>query len=113
MPSAKAITKYVRISPKKARPIAQVIRGMMAEAALSELQFNNTKGGRHLYKTLHSAVANAESLHACRRGDLKVQEVRVDNGPSWKRAKSKARGGKVPILKRQSHFTVVVGTEEN
>ena len=112
MPTAKAITKYVRISPKKARPVAQVIRGMMAEAALSELKFNQTKGGRHLYKTLHSAIANAESLYAVRRSDLKIQEVRVDNGPSWKRAKSKARGGKTPILKRQSHFTVFVGTED-
>ena len=58
-----------------------------------------------------SAIANAETLFSIQRRDLKVKEVRVDEGPTLKRAKSKSRGGRVPVLKRMSHFMVVVGTE--
>lgn len=111
MQEAKAKTKYVRISPRKARLAADLIRGMGVEDASLQLLFSNLKGGRLLKKTLDSAVANAETLHSVQRRDLKVKEVRVDAGPTIKRAKSKSRGGRVPILKRMSHFTVVVGTE--
>ena len=58
-----------------------------------------------------STIANAETLFSIQRRDLKVKEVRVDEGPTLKRAKSKSRGGRVPVLKRMSHFMVVVGTE--
>ncbi len=107
---AKAITKFVRISPRKARLAAGMIRGLKVEDALVQLNFSNLKGGRLLQKTLKSAIANAETLHDVQRDDLKVAEVRIDCGPSMKRAKSKSRGGKVPILKRTSHFTIVVST---
>lgn len=111
MQEAKAKTKYVRISPRKARLAAGLIRGKGVEEAMLQLLYSNLKGGRLLKKTLDSAVANAETLHSVQRRDLKVKEVRVDVGPTLKRAKSKSRGGRVPILKRMSHFTVVVGTE--
>lgn len=112
MHTAVAKSKYVRISPSKARPMADLIRGMMVEDAISQLKFANTKSGRLLYKTLWSAVANAENEHSARRSSLKIQEIRVDEGPRLKRAKSKSRGGRMPVLKRMSHFTiVVVGTE--
>ena len=111
MQEAIAKTKYVRISPRKARLAADLIRGMGVEDASVQLIYSNLKGGRLLKKTLDSAVANAETLHSVQRRDLKVKEVRVDAGPTIKRAKSKSRGGRVPILKRMSHFTVVVGTE--
>ncbi len=106
-----AKTKYIRISPRKARLAAGLIRGKGVEEALLQLLYCNLKGGRLLKKTLDSAIANAETLHSVQRRDLKVKEVRIDAGPTMKRAKSKSRGGKVPILKRMSHFTVVVGTE--
>lgn len=108
---SRAITKYVRISPRKARLAAGLIRGNQVEEALIQLQYSGLKGGRLLIKTLKSAIANAETVHDVRRRDLKVKEVRVDPGPIIKRAKPKNRGGRVPINKRTSHFTVVVGTE--
>ena len=111
MREAIAKTKYVRISPRKARLAAGLIRGKGVEEALLQLLYCNLKGGRLLKKTLDSAIANAETLHSVQRRDLKVKEVRIDVGPTMKRAKSKSRGGKVPILKRMSHFMVVVGTE--
>jgi len=111
MMEARAKTKYVRISPRKARLAADLIRGMKVEEAFIQLMFSNLKGGRLLKKTLNSAVANAETQFSVQRRDLKIKEVRVDEGPTMKRAKSKCRGGRVPVMKRTSHFTVVVGTE--
>ena len=111
MMEARAITKYVRISPRKARLAADLIRGMKVEEAFVQLMFCNMKSGRLLKKTLNSAVANAETQFSVQRRDLKVKEIRVDEGPTMKRAKSKCRGGRVPILKRMSHFTIVVGTD--
>lgn len=111
MQEAFAKTKYVRISPQKARLAAGLIRGKNVEEALLQLNFSNLKGGILLKKTLMSAIANAETLYSVQRRDLKVKEVRVDEGPIMKRAKSKCRGGRVPVMKRMSHFLVVVGTE--
>jgi large subunit ribosomal protein L22 len=66
------------------------------------------KAGRFFQKTLKSAVANAETQHHLRRDALKVAEVRVDAGPVLKRSKPKNKGGRHPIMKRTSHFIVVV-----
>ncbi len=112
METAKALTKHVRISPRKARLAAGLIRGKAVAEAQKQLTFISTKGGRLLLKTLNSAIANAEQLLEARPEELKVTEVRVDGGPTLKRAKSKCRGGRAPILKRTSHFTVVVGREQ-
>lgn len=110
MNNAKAITKYVRISPRKARLAAGLIRGLLVPAATMQLLHCNLKAGLLLKKTLDSAVANAESQLDLRRENLKVVEVRVDEGPTLKRAKPKNRGGRHPIMKRTSHFTVIVST---
>lgn len=110
MKQAKAITKYVRVSPRKARLAADLIRGLKVEEASLQLNYCNMKSGKLLKKTLDSAVANAETLHSVQKRDLVVQEVRVDEGPTIKRARPKQRGGRVPIMKRTSHFTIVVGT---
>lgn len=107
--SALAKTKFVRISPRKVRPFADLIRGLPVEKALIQLTYANAKGARLLKKTLQSAIANAETLFdRLQRRDLIVKEVRIDQGPVMKRAKSKSRGGRVPILKRTSHFKTVV-----
>lgn len=108
MNRAIAKTKYVRISPRKARLAADLIRGMDVQGAKIQLQLSKLRGGRLLEKTLDSAIANAETQLNVQRRDLKVDEVRVDAGPVLKRAKSKSRGGRVPVMKRTSHFTVVV-----
>ena len=112
MNRAKAITKHVRISPRKARLAAGLIRGLFVTEASAQLQFCNLKAGRLLKKTLDSAVANAETQLDLRREELKVVEVRVDEGPTLKRSKPKNRGGRHPIMKRTSHFTVVVSSND-
>lgn len=108
MKRAKAISKFVRVSPRKARLAAGLIRGKSVDEAANSLLFSNLKSGRLLKKTLDSAVANAEANHDMRAELLEVVEVRIDEGPTWKRARPKCRGGRVPIMKRTSHFTVVV-----
>lgn len=112
MQTAKAKTKFVRITPRKARLAAGLIRGQKVENASLQLMNSPLRGARLLKKTLDSAVANAEMQLDVRRGDLIVQEVRVDAGPVLKRGKSKSRGGRVPIMKRTSHFTIVLTTEQ-
>ncbi|MDF2576832.1 MAG: rplV [Chlamydiales bacterium] len=109
METAKAITKYVRISYHKARLAADLIRGLNIRDAEAQLTYSQLKGGRLLKKTLMSAVANATNNYELSRDDLKVIEVRVDQGPPFKRSKPKSKGGRVPYVKRTSHFTVVVG----
>lgn len=111
MNNAKAISKYVRISPRKARLAAGLIRGLSVPEASMQLMFSNLKAGRLLKKTLDSAVANAETQLDMRRENLKVVEVRVDAGPTLKRAKPKNRGGRHPIMKRTSHLTVIVSNQ--
>ncbi|MFI0434205.1 MAG: 50S ribosomal protein L22 [Parachlamydiaceae bacterium] len=111
MNNAKAINKYVRISPRKARLAAGLIRGLSVPEASTQLMFSNLKAGRLLKKTLDSAVANAETQLEMRRENLKVVEVRVDEGPTLKRSKPKNKGGRHPIMKRTSHFTVIVGNQ--
>ncbi|MBS0630078.1 MAG: 50S ribosomal protein L22 [Verrucomicrobia bacterium] len=111
MEQSRALTKYLRIPPRKARLAAGLIRGLNVESAIVQLQYSALKGGRLLLKTLKSAVANAETNHGLKREELKVQEVRIDVGPIMRRSKSKNRGGRVPVNKRTSHFTVVVGKE--
>jgi len=108
MKFAKAITKYVRISPRKARRAAGMIRGLDVVEAVIQLTYDKTKGAKLLKKTLNSAIANAETQLDINRNQLSIHEVRVDEGPTLKRAKSRCRGGRSPIMKRMSHFTVVL-----
>jgi large subunit ribosomal protein L22 len=112
MQQAIAQTKYVRISPRKARLAADLVRGMKVEDATAQLLHSNLRGSALLLKTLDSAVANAENQLSVQRRDLKVKEVRIDAGPTIKRAKSKNKGGRVPVMKRTSHFTVIVASGE-
>ncbi len=84
------------------------MRGLAVEDALLQLKLCRLKSGPLLKKTLDSAIANAETQLNVPRKNLIVKEVRVDEGPTIKRSKPKSRGGKVPIMKRTSHFTVIV-----
>lgn len=111
MQMARAITKYVRISPRKARYAADLIRGKSVEEATMQLLYSKLRGGRLLKKTLDSAVANAETQMDARRESLKVFEVRVDPGPILRRAKPRSKGSSVPVNKRTSHFTIVLTNE--
>jgi large subunit ribosomal protein L22 len=112
MNTAKAITKSVRVPPRKARLAADLIRGLPVEQADLQLAHSQLKAGRLLQKTLRSAVANFETRFNIARKYLTVAEVRVDAGPVLKRAKSRSRGSRAPVMKRTSHFTIVVQGEE-
>ncbi len=109
MESAKAVSKFIRVPPRKARLAADLIRGLTVDEASLQLVNCSMKSGLLLKKTLDSAVANAELNLDARRDVLCVVEVRVDVGPTLKRAKPRSKGSRVPIMKRTSHFTVVVG----
>jgi large subunit ribosomal protein L22 len=108
----KAVTKFIRISPRKARLAADLIRGLAIDEARAQLMFSRLRAGRLLGKTLESAVSNAEQFLDLEGRELKVVEVRVDEGPRLKRSKSRSKGSAVPVIKRTSHFTVVVGEVE-
>ena len=108
METAVARTRFVRISPRKARYAAALIRGKSVAEASQLLLYSKLRGGRLLQKTLQSAVANAETQLDARKENLKVLEVRIDPGPILRRAKARSRGSSVPVNKRTSHFTVVL-----
>ncbi|MBU1194608.1 MAG: 50S ribosomal protein L22 [Proteobacteria bacterium] len=104
----KAITRYTRISPFKLRlPIAEV-KGKSASQALTLLKFMPLKAAGIIYKTLQSAVANAENNNELDVDTLVVKNIFVDHGPMMKRFRPRARGRANRILKRSSHLTVVV-----
>lgn len=103
----RAIHRYARISPRKARLAADMIRGMAYDDALSALELSKTRSAVLLRKVLESAFANADQAEADVR-DLFVSEARVDEGPTIKRFQPKDRGRAHPIMKRTSHIIVAV-----
>jgi large subunit ribosomal protein L22 len=107
---AKAILRTARISPQKARLVADQVRGLPVGRARDLLAFSNKKAALMVKKVLLSAVANAENNLGADVDDLKVATIMVDEGPSLKRFAARAKGRGTRILKRTSHITVVVGT---
>lgn len=99
--------KYARISARKVRLIADMIRGRDAQDALNVLKFSPQRAAVMISKVLTSAIANADEAEA-NVDRLYVQETRVDEGPVMKRFQPKDRGRAYAILKRTSHITVVV-----
>jgi large subunit ribosomal protein L22 len=100
--------RYARISPQKARLVADQVRGMPVEKALQELTFSTKKAAHILRKVLESAIANAEHNEGADVDELKVASVCVDEGPVYKRWNARAKGRANRILKRTSHITVTV-----
>ena len=105
---SKAVAKYVRISPRKVRLVMNQIRGKKVEEAFNLLTFAPQRGASVVKKLINSAVANAEQTSDVDVDNLYIKRIFADEGPTLKRAKSKNRGGRAPILKRTSHFTVVL-----
>lgn len=105
---AKAIAKYVRISPLKVGYICTEIRGKQVDEALAILQFTPKKGATELEKVLKSAIANAENNFNLDRDKLYVKEAYANDGPQLKRWKPRARGMADQMLKRTSHIGIVV-----
>jgi len=105
---ARAVAKYIRISPQKARLVADVVRGKDVETAITTLRFMPKKAARILRKVLQSAVANAEQTETIDVDTLYVKEIQINGGPMLKRFRPRAMGRAGRILKRTSHITVVV-----
>ncbi|WP_425807846.1 50S ribosomal protein L22 [Desulfitobacterium sp. Sab5] len=109
---AKAIARYVRISPRKVRQVVDLIRGKQVNDALAILQFTPKGATEPVTKVLKSAVANAEHNLELDADELFVTEIFVDQGPTLKRIKPRAMGRADQIRKRSSHITVVVGEKK-
>ena len=113
---AKAHTRFVRVTPQKARRVMREVRGLSAAKALDLLAFAPQKPALPIRKTLVSALANAEQA-ARGKGvsfdvdQMVIVEAYVDEGPTMKRFRPRAQGRGARILKRTSHLTIVVGTE--
>ena len=103
--------RYARISARKVRPLADMIRGKRADEALNILRFQPQRGARMLEKVLKSAVDNAEDRRAGDVANLIVVDVQVDGGPMFKRMRPRARGMAFTIRKRTSHIRVRVDHE--
>ncbi len=108
----RAVAKYIRISPRKARLVIDLIRGKSAAQAEAILQFTPNRGAEPIRKVLHSAIANAENNLSLSKDDLFVTQAFVDEGPSLKRFKPRAMGRADRMVHRTSHITVVVGNRE-
>jgi large subunit ribosomal protein L22 len=106
--SAKAVARYVRIAPRKARLVIDLIRGKSVDEALGILKFTPRAASPIIEKVLLSAVANAEQNHKMNRSNLVVAKAYVDEGPTLKRFIPRAQGRASRINKRTSHITVVL-----
>ena len=95
--------RFLRMSPRKLRLVADAIRGRSATHSLSTLSVLNKKGAGHLLKLLQSAVANAKHNHQIEVQDLRVSSITVDGGPVLKRFMPKAHGRATPVRERTSH----------
>jgi len=105
---ARAIQRYAKLSPQKARLVVDLVRGRRVEDALGILKHLPKKGAKVLAKVIRSAVANAEHAQRVDVDELFVSKVFVDGGPTTKRFLPRAHGRATPLIKRTSHITVVV-----
>ncbi|QDT64604.1 50S ribosomal protein L22 [Calycomorphotria hydatis] len=112
MATVRACHRYARISCRKVRPFADMIRGMSAGEAMDALLYVHNRGARFLREVLKSAIANAEEKGARNAEGLTITESRVDGGPMAKRIRPRARGSANVILKRSSHIHVALDAPE-
>jgi large subunit ribosomal protein L22 len=110
-PGAFAVARFVRVTPQKARRIGDLIRGQEVDEALALLKFAPQAVAQNFYKLVESAAANAETTEDLDRSTLVVSTVQVDEGPTMKRWRPRAKGAANRVLKRTSHLTVVVTPE--
>ena len=108
---SKAILRYARVSPQKARLVADLVRGKDVPEAMDILSFTDKKTAPTIRKLIESAVANAEQLASRDQTDLDidrlfVQTITVDGGPSLRRFRPRAQGRATKILKKTSHISV-------
>lgn len=103
-----AKSRYLLVTPRKARLVIDMIRGRSVEQALGILEFATKRAARMIAKTVKSAVANAENAQSVDVDKLYIARAYVDEGPTLKRFMPRAHGRATPIMKRTSHVTIVV-----
>lgn len=108
---AKAVAKYLRISPLKVRQVVSTIKGKPVEVALDILKFMPQKAAGILEKIVRSAVANADQNPDIDVDLLVIRNIIADQGPTLKRFRARARGRGSRILKRTTHITVILAEE--
>ena len=108
----RASAKYVRVAPRKARLIADQVRGRHIDDARSLLQFSPRTAADDIAKVIESAAANAEANHDLIGDEMIVHEIRIDEGPTLKRYRPRAMGRATPINKRTCHISVALTPED-
>jgi ribosomal protein L22 len=107
----RASSRYVRVPPRKARLVADQVRGMHIEQARALLQFSPRGAARDISKLIESAASNAENNHDLISDEMRVVEITVDEGPTLRRYRPRALGRATPINKRTSHIAVALSPE--
>jgi ribosomal protein L22 len=108
VPVVRAKARYVRVAPRKARLVADQVRGLPVEEARTLLAFSGRGAARDVLRLLDSAAANAEANHELVADDMRIAAISVDEGPTLKRWRARARGRATPIHKRTSHLSVAL-----
>ena len=108
VPSASATLKYARISSRKVKIVADLIRGKQVDEALAIIKFTPKAASEIVEKLLKSAIANAENNHGMKSNNLYVAEIYANQGPTLRRIRPAAKGSAVRIRKRTSHITIVL-----
>jgi ribosomal protein L22 len=107
----RASSRYVRVAPRKARLVADQVRGLQIERARALLQFSPRGAAQDIGKLIESAAANAENNHDLVADEMRVSEITVDEGPTLRRFRPRALGRATPINKRTSHIAVALSPE--
>lgn len=104
--TAEAHLRRLRVAPRKSRMVTNLIKDMSAEEARAQLSMSPKRASSHVLKLLNSAIANAENNHQMNRSQLVIDEIRVDEGPTYKRWMPRAFGRATPIHKKTSHIHI-------
>jgi ribosomal protein L22 len=111
-PAVRARARFVRVAPRKARLVADQVRGMSVPEAKTLLAFSTRGAARDIEKLVDSAAANAENNHELVAEDMRITEIRIDEGPTLKRWRARARGRATRIEKKTCHMSVVLTPDE-
>jgi ribosomal protein L22 len=107
----RASSRYVRVAPRKARLVADQVRGLQIDRARALLQFSPRGAAHDIAKLIESAASNAENNHDLVADEMRVAEITVDEGPTLRRFRPRALGRATPINKRTSHIAVALSPE--
>jgi ribosomal protein L22 len=107
----RASSRYVRVAPRKARLVADQVRGLQIDRARALLQFSPRGVAQDIGKLIESAAANAENNHDLVADEMRIAEITVDEGPTLRRFRPRALGRATPIHKRTSHIAVALSPE--